>query len=1039
MCGICGSLNADINQDVLRHATDQMIHRGPDESGYYFDGTAALGMRRLSIIDLAGGSQPKTNEDSSIHVVFNGEIYNYRELRDELRRAGHTFTSNSDTEVIVHGYEEWGPACFQRLNGIFGVAVWDVPAGRLILARDHLGVKPLYYSAAAGRIAFGSELKPVLALLGEVPPIDPIAVAQYLRYQYVPAPRSIFSGIHKLPPAHYLVMGRDGGEPMLRRYWDPEEIARSHQRDISYAEALDLVDDTVAEAVRRQLVADVPLGAFLSGGVDSSAVVAAMQRVSGATTKTFSIGFEEAESDESGYAAAVAKHLGTDHHSLTVTHDDSLAVVPKLPRYFDEPFADASAVPTYLVSQLARSQVTVSLSGDGGDELFGGYTRYDLLERGRRWWTMPRPARRMALAGAQRLPAMAAGRLQRVADILQAPDLADAYKRLICITPRQLLTEVSPLGPAALLNPEWPAHLFSAFPLSEAMMLTDLGTYLPDDILTKVDRASMAHSLEARVPLLDLDLVQLALSLPPEIRLQHGPKALLKDALKRHVPAALVDRPKHGFSIPIHAWLRDGMRDCLLDYLSPTQLDRHSLFRTEVVTRLVQAHLERRGDWGYVLWALLAFQLWHEALGQDAAALTNRPVEVQAPDRPDMRRDVTEGEELLAARCQSLASAPTRRVSDQLPAISYLIEGYPPRVGGAEVQAHRVARLLAEQFKVRVITSVVPDQPRRERLDGVDVIRIPWDQSDGKRAALRNAGQLVLGGMRQRADLVQGFQLNGLTAAAASVAAARRVPLVIKVAGRGNLDRLSDGALGQLLMKAATAVVVPSHSCARATLAAGVPASKLCHIPNGVDTDHFVPAEPGARLQLRKQAGYQPDDVIFIWVGGIRHVKGLDCLPPVWDRLHVMQPRARLLIVGEGPDDAPIRELAARYPQTVRHLPFQEDVLSLYQMSDALFLPSRSEGLSNMLLEGLSCGLLAAVSSVPENVEVGPGEEWLVPFDRTDPDDIARALGEIIEKRAGRPELGLLARKKIVETYGLQQGVARWSALYASLIHEGCR
>ncbi len=372
MCGICGALGLEVDEHVLRSATNLMRHRGPDEAGYFSGEGIALGMRRLSIIDLAGGSQPKTDESGSLQVIFNGEIYNFRELQRELAAIGHAFVSNSDTEVIAHAYEEWSADCFARFNGIFAIAIWDIRHRQLVLARDHLGVKPLFYSASGGRLVFGSELKPLLALLPEVPAIDPRSAWLYLRYQYVPAPQSIFAGVRKLLPGHYLIARQGRPEPALHRYWDPLAAADEKRHGLSIAEAEDLVDEALASAVRRQLVSDVPLGAFLSGGIDSSAVVAMMQRASNRTTKTFSIGFREAAEDESHYARQVARHLGTDHYSWTITEAEAQDVLPKLPYYFDEPFADSSAIPTYLVSQLARQHVTVSLSGDGGDELFGG-------------------------------------------------------------------------------------------------------------------------------------------------------------------------------------------------------------------------------------------------------------------------------------------------------------------------------------------------------------------------------------------------------------------------------------------------------------------------------------------------------------------------------------------------------------------------------------------------------------------------------------------------------------------------------------------
>lgn len=620
MCGICGALGGYIHGTQLRKATDLMFHRGPDESGYYQDSEVALGMRRLSIIDLAGGAQPKTNENGTLQVIFNGEIYNFRELQDELRSLGHVFESRSDTEVIAHAYEEWGTDSFARLNGIFAIAIWDTASRQLVLVRDHLGVKPLYFARMGDIFAFASELKPLLSLLPEIPPLDVESVTLFLRYQYVPAPRSIFRGVNKLSPAHYAIVCPGDLQPCIRRYWDPVASSNVKQSAISIQDAEDLVDDALAKAVKRQLVSDVPLGAFLSGGVDSSTVVAMMQQGSNGRTKTFSIGFHDPDTDESGYASQVAEHLGTDHYSWIISEADALDVVPRLPQYFDEPFADASAIPTYLVSQMARQHVTVSLSGDGGDELFGGYDRYARMNRIQQWWKVPQQLRRVGVATGVHLPGRVGKMVRVTRSVTGAASRSDAYRNLVAVNHDAWLGDLTGVGTAAWrTNDEWPQDHFVDRNLSEAMMLTDLVTYLPDDILTKVDRASMAHSLEARVPLLDPWFVELVLTLPTTTRLSTGPKALLKSVLKRYVPAHLVDRPKHGFGIPIHEWLRNDLRSCMEEYLAPDSLSEHGLFEPEAVARLVRSHLSGTANYGYGLWALLMFQMWYHHFYRELA------------------------------------------------------------------------------------------------------------------------------------------------------------------------------------------------------------------------------------------------------------------------------------------------------------------------------------------------------------------------------------------------------------------------------------
>jgi asparagine synthase (glutamine-hydrolysing) len=622
MCGICGAADLNVTEARLRHATDLMRHRGPDDAGYFRTNRVALGMRRLSVIDLAGGSQPKTNESGTVQVVFNGEIYNFRELRRQLTDRGHVFESHSDTEVIVHGYEEWGTECFRRLNGIFTIAVWDAPNERLVLARDHLGIKPLFYCPDNGQLVFGSELKPVLALLASIPEIDPYSFAMYLRYQYVPTPRSILMGVCKLPPAHFLAYDLSSHALRVERYWDPMEFAENKRQVKGVAEAEALVEDAMRSAVKRQLISDVPLGAFLSGGIDSSTVVALMGEISTGTTKTFSIGFREKSVDESPYAREVAQHLGTEHHERIVTAEEALEILPRLHHFFDEPFSDSSAIPTYLVSQLARQHVTVSLSGDGGDELFGGYDRYMWFLRLRHLWRIPAVMRGgLALLG-QHSPGYPGRRARAAVSVLRAPTAADAYRNLVAPVGDTILHAVTFLGADSYrTNQEWPSQNFSRWPLLEAMMLTDLTTYLPDDILTKVDRASMACSLEARVPFLDRELVEIVLSLPVELRSYGEPKGLLKRILRRHIPSRLVDRPKMGFGIPIHEWLRNQLYQSLREHTSADRLARHGLLRPDSVALLVDDHASGRLNRGYTLWAIYMFQMWYENFYERASEL----------------------------------------------------------------------------------------------------------------------------------------------------------------------------------------------------------------------------------------------------------------------------------------------------------------------------------------------------------------------------------------------------------------------------------
>jgi asparagine synthase (glutamine-hydrolysing) len=633
MCGIAGAAWTDAGRALgeagLRAMMDRIAHRGPDDSGVYRDAHAALGFRRLSIVDVAGGHQPLSNEDGSVWVVFNGEIYNFPALRRRLEARGHTLRSLGDTEVLVHLYEDEGAAMFPLLRGMFALAVWDAPRRTLTLARDRLGQKPLVYRHDGRRVTFASELKALLALPeGEVPRrVDPLALDRYLTFGYVPHPRTILRGVYKLPPAHYAVW--HDGRLALERYWDPDW---NREAEAPPGEDVARLRETLTDAVREQMVADVPLGAFLSGGVDSTVVAGLMQRASGRPVRTFAIGFDDPAFDETRYAELAARHLGTEHHTFRVT-PRAWEALPALAQQFDEPFADSSAVPTWYVSRETRRSVTVALTGDAGDELFGGYDRYravalagliDRLPGGPRAVlcgpvarALPRSTRaKSALRRVKRMlegvaePAETRymqwvglfGEPQRVA--LYADGWLDALAAAGAAEPGEA-------DPASVL-----ARAFAAAPKRDPVtraMVADVLTYLPGDLLVKVDMASMAHGLECRGPFLDHRVVELALALPlgRKLRLRGGrSKVVLKQAFADLLPPEIRTRPKMGFGVPIDRWfrgeLRDELRAVLLD---PACLGR-GLFREAEVTRLVNEHVESRADHAYKLWALLMLELW---------------------------------------------------------------------------------------------------------------------------------------------------------------------------------------------------------------------------------------------------------------------------------------------------------------------------------------------------------------------------------------------------------------------------------------------
>jgi asparagine synthase (glutamine-hydrolysing) len=612
MCGIAGFVRAPNTQPgddvLLRAMCDAIAHRGPDDDGRKIIGQAALGMRRLSIIDVAGGQQPITNETGDVTVVYNGEIYNYHELRDRLLKAGHRLTTRSDTETLVHLYEDDGDRLVDSLRGMFGFAIWDSRRQRLLLGRDRLGIKPLYYWERADGISFASELRSFLADPAFEPLIDEEAIALYLAFGYVPDPQCIFHGVRKLPPGHFLTWNRDDGIS-VQRYWSPlrPEIA------IEAPEAVTELRRLLEDAVRSHLESEVPLGAFLSGGIDSSTVVALMARAMDRRVQTFSIGFEEPEYNEAPHAARVAAELGTDHTELIV-RPDADQLVEDIVQGFDEPFADSSALPTLLVSHLARERVTVALSGDGGDELFGGYTRY--AEVAGMAPPASRPLRRLLRGLALLRPPGARGRAWM---LTRASGQRGRYASTVTLP-----LSVREGGVAGAGTARWRGSMeqvldpwfdrFGSRDFVTQMMMVDLETYLPGDILTKVDRMSMAVSLEARVPILDHHVVEFAMALPSHLKIHQGTaKWILREAIQGIVPASVLSKPKQGFAVPLDKWLRNELSYRIRDLLRRDNRIYEWLDR-DAVGRIASEHLAGTRDHQTTIWRLVVLDGWLRAL-----------------------------------------------------------------------------------------------------------------------------------------------------------------------------------------------------------------------------------------------------------------------------------------------------------------------------------------------------------------------------------------------------------------------------------------
>jgi asparagine synthase (glutamine-hydrolysing) len=639
MCGIAGVLTSagGAREPLERHATamaDSIANRGPDDHGLWSDLDAGIALthRRLSIVDLSpAGHQPMTSADGRFVIVFNGEIYNFQDLRPELKARGINFRGHSDTEVMLEAFAAYGiAATVKRLIGMFAIAVWDRHDRTLTLVRDRLGIKPLYWAKFGSLFMFGSELKALRAYPGWTPSINRGAVAAFMRHNCIPAPHSVYEEVYKLEPGCILTLPW-GSDPEIEKYWDARAVARAGLADplrLSDRELTDRLEALLLDSVSRRMVADVPVGAFLSGGVDSSTVAALMQAANAGPVRTYSIGFDIAGFDEAPHAAAVARHLGTEHTELTVTSKQALDVVPRLADMYDEPFADSSQIPTYLVSAMTRQHVTVALSGDGGDELFGGYNRYQLAQRfWRKLALVPRPLRRVFAQTLQALPAdrwsslfnlvpgglrpaQPGDKLHKLASILALGDVGAVYRRLVTHwEPATVMSGVD--EPKGVV---WDETVAQDFPGGfERSQFLDLVTYLPDDILTKVDRASMAVALEARVPLLDHRVVEFAWRIPRRDLIHDGvSKWPLRQVLYRHVPPELIDRPKMGFSIPLGEWLRGPLRDWAEALLDERRLKEAGLVDAAVVRHHWQEHLSGRHNWQYLLWDVLMLEAWRE-------------------------------------------------------------------------------------------------------------------------------------------------------------------------------------------------------------------------------------------------------------------------------------------------------------------------------------------------------------------------------------------------------------------------------------------
>jgi asparagine synthase (glutamine-hydrolysing) len=630
MCGIAGFIDFKKNstEEILADMACAVSHRGPDGQGIYFqqtkDAAIGLGHRRLSIIDLSiAASQPMHYD--GLHLIFNGEIYNYSEVRDDLIKRGHQFNTHSDTEVILHSWREWGTKAIDQWHGMFAIALFDEKQNEAIFIRDRAGVKPYYYYDHNSLFLFASELKSLIKHPCFEKKINPHAVASYLQYGYVSHPHCIYHHTYKLQPGHFLRMDLSNGNKQLMQYWNVYDHYNKPKPEISLPDAISETERILAKSFQYRMVADVPVGVFLSGGYDSSCVTSLLQKNNTEKIKTFTIGTTDKKLDEAPFAKKIAQHLGTDHTEYYCTPKEALDIIPELPHYYDEPFADSSAIPTILVSRLARKKVTVALSADAGDEIFAGYNRYDYISRyGKKIGSIPKPMRKMAVAAMESISSEQIpyfkhkqnfhSRYDKLKNLLADPSPTELLKNLTQVFSDKEIQKLFVKPVKALKTAHNSKELISGYddPLSY-MMAIDYQTYMVDDILQKVDRATMSVSLEGREPFLDQDIIEWAASLPSEYKYYNGQKKyILKQIVHKYIPQQIMERPKMGFGIPVDLWLQHELKELVKSYLNEDSLKQHEIFNLAEVQKLVKEFFSGRTEKYLKIWYLLMFQMWYE-------------------------------------------------------------------------------------------------------------------------------------------------------------------------------------------------------------------------------------------------------------------------------------------------------------------------------------------------------------------------------------------------------------------------------------------
>jgi len=1074
MCGIAGFISAAARTgdgDLLRRMCDAQRHRGPDGEGFYHspvtgDGHQGhLGMRRLAVIDLATGDQPIANEDGTVWIVFNGEIYNHQDLRCDLEARGHRFRTHSDTEAILHAYEEYGVECVRHLRGMFAFAIWEETAQRLFVARDHVGIKPLYWTQTHERLLFASEIKSLLCDPGVKREVEPDALHHYLTYLYVPAPLSMFAGIRQLPPGHRMIWSR--GQVHVEEYWSgPPSMLEGQTEGPVTAEQTWTV---LRESVEAHLLSDVPLGAFLSGGIDSTLIVALMAELSSKPVETFSVGFEAAGLyDERPFAAAVARHFGTRHHEFAIG-EDTVRLLPEIIRHLDEPLADASVIPNFMVSQLARQHVTVSLSGAGGDELFGGYRRYFADEMARRWRRVPSAVRKSMLLPALRvIPASGETRLgdmsRLVQKFLEPLDLKPEQRYLAWNAffteqgKRDLYaTDRDTTDSSEVMLPHFNRVPHRSF--ADRAMYVDLKSYLPGDPLFLSDRMTMAHSLEARVPFVDTKVMDFAARIPVDQKIQgRRTKIILREALAGRVPEDIISRPKRGFGTPIDVWLRGQLATLVQDVLSPANLRDRGYFRPEYVEWLLTQQRTGKRDFSQHIWALLVFELWHRTyIDQDLGTKKGLTFE-------DLGLSL--GRSTVGSTTTGIAPTDWKSESAQIPATPQRTDGTRPLrilmaadvdpvhvIGGAErILNEHSLRLAQRGHEVVVLTRREDrDLPLEETHQRIRVVRHPVAQGNPAafmQSVIREGGKAFRRLVAEKPfDVINVHQpLEG--AAVLQQPASRGVPVVYtylspwsdeyrvrfnrRIRERHGVTALAMGAWMRMnsdlrariernaLRRSDAVMVLSEFSVSQIRDIHGCSTENVSVIPGGVDCNRFRPLS--SRGQVRAKLGL-PEGFLLLTVRNLVPRMGLDTLVQAMATVVQARPDCRLVIGGSGSLRGDLEEQACRLgiAQNVSFAGFipEDQLADYYGAADLFVLPTRVlEGFGLVTVEAMACGTPVLGTPVGGTKEILSGFDPSFLFHGLEPSDLVEGLLRQIPAVEANHTLRVNCREYAEANYG---------------------